>query len=255
MFFYLSKILLFLTAPIFWWVLVLIFAFYSPSKHQRKKLRLIAILMFLFFSNTFIFLEFERLWEVPGKKITEIHKTYDVGIVLGGMANYNTGLERLNIQEGTDRIWHTITLYKKGIIKKILITGRNGFLGDNNLNEAQQFKNDLINWEIPSADILIEDQSKNTFENAKFTKKILNKHPEIKSILLITSSEHMRRAQACFTKQNIHFETFTTNNHTGKNRYWNIEHLTIPSFRTFLEWNDLTKEWVGYAIYKLTSKA
>lgn len=254
MFFFLSKVLSFLFSPLFWWCVILLFAFFSSPSKRRKQFRFVAISVFLFFSNTFVFLEFQRLWEVPGKKITSIRKTYDIGIVLGGMAIYNSNLGRLNIKEGTDRMWHAITLYKKGIIKKILLSGNNGYLCDSSLNEAQQFKKNLVDWGIPSEDILIEDQSKNTFENALFTKNILSHHPEIKSILLITSSEHMRRASACFKKQHILFDTFSTNVFNGKERYWNFDHLMIPSFDTFLRWNSLTKEWAGYIIYSLTGK-
>jgi uncharacterized SAM-binding protein YcdF (DUF218 family) len=254
MFFILSKSLLFLISPLFWWCILLLLAFYSSPSLRRKRFRFIAITWFLFFSNTFIFLEFERLWEIPSQKINTIQRKYDVGIVLGGMANYNNDLNRLTIHEGTDRIWHTITLYKKGIIQKILISGKNGFIDDNKLNEAQQFKKDLTIWGIPETDIILEDQSKNTYENALFTKKILQNQDSIKSILLITSSEHMRRAQACFKKQNISFDTFTTNNYNGKNRYWSFDHLLIPSFDTFIRWNSLTKEWIGYITYKLTGK-
>lgn len=254
MFFILSKILLFFTSPLFWWCVALLFAFYGTSPTIRRRFRLVVIISFLFFTNTFIFLEFERLWEIPGTPIEDIHKTYDAGIVLSGMATYDNDLNRLSIQEGTDRIWHTITLYKKGIIRKIIITGRDGTIIDNGLNEAVQFKHDLVIWGIPEVDILIEDVSRNTYENALYTKELLGKHPEIKSLLLITSSNHMRRAAACLSKQELKFDTFSTNLFNGKNRFWTFDHLMIPSFSTFVKWNNLTKEWTGYVMYKVTGK-
>src|SRR5690554_1118713 len=154
MFFILSKILLFLTSPLFWWCVALLFAFYGASSEIRKRFRLIVIISFLFFTNTFVFLEVERLWEVPGVSIEEIDKTYDAGIVLSGMAMYDNNLKRLSIQEGTDRIWHAITLYKKGIIQKIIITGRDGTIVEKGLNEAVQYKKGLVTWGMPDADIL-----------------------------------------------------------------------------------------------------
>lgn len=254
MFFILSKILLFLTSPLFWWCIVLLIAFYGRSSKTRKRFRFIAVTLFLFFTNTFIFLEFERMWEIPGTKISSIKKKYDAGIVLSGMALYDNHLQRLNIKEGTDRIWHTITLYKKGIIGKIIITGKDGTITEQGLNEAEQFRNDLVNWGIPARDILIENKSRNTYENALYTKQLLKKHPELQSFLLITSANHMRRSKACFKKQGISFDTFSTNLHNGAERYWNADHLLIPSFITFVQWNNLTKEWTGYIMYKLTGK-
>lgn len=254
MFFILSKILLFLTQPIFWWCVFIFLAFYSTNPKLRKRFRTISITFFLIFTNTFIFLEVERIWEIPGTKISEIKKNYDVGILLSGMATYNTDLDRLAIQEGTDRIWHTMKLYKKGVISKILITGKDGTIIDQGLNEAQQFKRDLITFGFPEHDIIIEDQSRNTYENALFSKKILLQNPELKSFILITSSNHMRRAKACFDKQHIQTDVYTTNNFNGKNRQWTFDHLCIPSFSTFIRWNNLTKEWIGYVAYKITGK-
>lgn len=254
MFFILSKLFLFMTTPFFWWLVLLILALSISSKIWKRRLIIFASIYLLFFTNTFIFLEFERLWEVKGTRIDKIEKTYDIGVVLSGMGNYNQDLKRIQINQNGDRIWHTITLYKKGIIKKILISGKDGSIYDYGLNEAIQFRDNLLEWGIPSNDIMIEDSSRNTYENALYTKQLLNNHPEIKSVLLITSANHMRRASACFRKQNTHFDTFTTNVYNGENRIFNLDHLFIPDFNNFSYWNNLTKEWVGYLIYKMTGK-
>lgn len=254
MFFILSKILAFFISPLFWWSICILLALFGWNKKIKKSFRIITVFYFLFFSNTFLFLEVERLWEIPGTKIDSIQKKYDVGIVLSGMAMYNNDLERLQIQEGTDRIWHSISLYKKGIVSKLLISGKDGNIIDKGLNESVQFKSDLVKWGIPAEDIIIEDISRNTYENALYTKKVLEQHPEYNSFLLITSSNHMRRASACFKKQGMEFDVFTTNLYTGANRLWTFDHLFVPSYSTFVKWNNLTKEWTGYIMYKLTGK-
>ena len=52
---------------------------------------------------------------------------------------------------------------------------------------------------IPENDIIIENKSRNTHENAFYTAQLFEKNGFSKSNnLLITSSMHMRRAQACF---------------------------------------------------------
>ena len=254
MFFLLSKILLFLTSPFFWCSILVLLAFFCKKDRLRKRFRLAAIIATLFFSNTFIFLEFERQWEITGIKVTKIHKKYDVGIVLSGMAMYDNHLQRLKLNEGADRIWHAVTLYKKGIIRRILITGKDGTIRDRGLNEAQQFKRDLEMWGIPSKDILIEDKSRNTYENALFTKELLDQHPELKSFLLITSSNHMRRAAACFHKQDLTFDEYSTNVFTAPKREFLPDQLFVPSLETLLRWDNLTKEWVGFVVYKITGK-
>ena len=90
---------------------------------------------FLFFTNTAILSEAFRMWEIPGTKIAKV-KSYDLGIVMTGMAEWNSDLNVLSIRRGGDRIWQALTLYHKGKIKKILITGDNGYVLDRGLHEA-----------------------------------------------------------------------------------------------------------------------
>ncbi|MDX1350998.1 MAG: YdcF family protein, partial [Putridiphycobacter sp.] len=146
--------------------------------------------MILLFSNTVIFLEFARLWEVDGQEIGSVGQ-HDVGIVLGGMTEYNNDFDRLSIRRGGDRIWQAIQLYKLGKIKKILISGANGHLIDKGLQESIQLKKDLVILGIPEEDIITECISKNTYENAIESRKVLAQLNTKPSVLLITSAMHM----------------------------------------------------------------
>ena len=60
----------------------------------------------------------------------------------------------------------------------------------------------LKEWGIPSEAVLIEGRSRNTYENAIETKKLL-KARQIDKILLITSALHMPRALATFRTAGI----------------------------------------------------
>ena len=136
-------------------------------------------------------------WEVHGTKIEDVGQ-YDVGIVLGGMFEYNNDLNVLSVRTHADRIWQAITLYKKGKIKKILISGASGYVSDRGLQEAVQLKEVLVDWGIPEKDLLVETVSRNTHENALETKNVLEtSYPHLEKRLLITSGFHMKRAEAC----------------------------------------------------------
>jgi len=52
---------------------------------------------------------------------------------------------------------------------------------------------------IPGKDILLEDRSRNTEEDAKYTKDILQKY-KYKSLILVTSPYHSKRAYTIFQK-------------------------------------------------------
>jgi uncharacterized SAM-binding protein YcdF (DUF218 family) len=251
MFFYLSKLLLVFLSPFFWFILSIGVFFFWPNPVFKKRARIFALCIFIFFTNTFIFNEFCRLWEIHGTAIKDVEPR-EIGIVLGGMAEYNNDIEVLSLRRGADRIWQAITLYKKGKIKKILLSGDNGYISDRGLHEAVQFKAVLLQWGIPEKDIFIETVSKNTHENAIETKNLLTKNfPKVDTCLLITSGNHMRRAMACFERENIPCIPYSTDLYTGPERSFYWDQLFIPNVEMFVEWNTLIKEWVGYVTYDL----
>jgi uncharacterized SAM-binding protein YcdF (DUF218 family) len=249
MFFIFSKILLFLTYPFTWIALTLISAVIWHKKKFARKLLLVSLSLLLFFSNTIIFCELARHWEVGGKKINEL-PMYDCAIVLTGMASYNNDLDRLSLERNGDRIWQAIDLYHKGKVKKILITGDSGMISDRGLKEAKQLGEVIKGWNVREQDIIIEDKSQNTHENAKFTSELLqHSHPELKSFLLVTSAIHMKRSLACFVAQKLNCTPFSTNHFTGPKRGYYFEQYILPNSEILASWQSLTKEWVGYLMY------
>ncbi len=249
MFFILSKIIIIFLYPSTWCVLCLAGFFIFKNTKSKKIFKILAISIFLFFSNSVIFLEGMKRWEIQGVKIADVKK-YDLGIVLGGMFEYNNDLEVLSVRIHADRIWQAITLYKKGKIGKILISGDSGYVSGRGLKEAIQLKNVLIEWGIPEKDLLVEVKSRNTHENAFETKKVLDRsYPHLEKRLLITSGFHMRRSIACFEKENIKCDTFSTDLITGpkSNYYW--DQYLVPNLESLFGWNKLIKEIIGYASY------
>jgi uncharacterized SAM-binding protein YcdF (DUF218 family) len=254
MFFILSKLLLFLLSPLTWIFAGCGLAFFSKSTKWKKRGKITAISCLVFFSNTFIYKEFCRQWEIFGTPAKEL-KHHDAGIVLGGMAEYNNDLKMLSLRRGGDRIWQTITLYKSGRIDKILISGDNGDLTNKGLHEARQMKEVLVGWGIPEKDIITETKSRNTHENAAETKKILQRsYPEYRSFVLITSGRHMRRALACYEKQGLHCTPYSTDLYTGPTRSYTFDEIVVPNASTLDDWHGLIKEWIGYAAYAMTGK-
>lgn len=254
MFFVLSKLLFILISPLTFVIIGCGIAFFSKSQKWKKRGRITAIFCLLFFSNNFIYKEFCRKWEVFGTPISAV-KHHDVGIVLGGMAEYNNDLKSLSIRRGGDRIWQAISLYKAGKIDKLLISGDNGYLLEDKLHEADQMKTVLVQWGIPKRDIITESVSKNTAENASETKRILqHSYPQLKSALLITSGRHMRRALACFDAVELKCTPFSTDLYTGPTRSYSWEEILVPDVSTFNDWHGLNKEWIGYLTYWITGR-
>jgi uncharacterized SAM-binding protein YcdF (DUF218 family) len=243
--------LLFLLSPFFWMMVAIGLFFFWKNERWKPRLKWATIGIFIFFSNSVLFSEFCSLWEVPGTKISKVEH-HDVAIVLGGMTEYNSDLDVLSIRRQGDRLIQAISLYKKKKVRKILISGDSGYVTDRGLHEAKQMKQLLVSWGIPEQDIITEETSKNTHENAKNTSKLLRQsYPEMNSYILVTSGIHMKRALACFEKEGLKCTPHSTDlysNSTG-GYYW--DQYIIPNLDNFNLWNKLFKEMVGYLMYDM----
>ncbi len=249
MFFILSKILQFVITPQFWLILLLIFAIISKNEKARKKSLIAALCFTLFFSNKFIFEECARIWEIPARSYPSLKK-YDAGIVLGGMMTYDEKLDRLQFYRGADRLLQAIELYKRGYIKKIFITGGSGSILHQEQKEGYFVKRYLLTLGIPETDFLIESESKNTHENAEFTKALFEKENVKGNFLLITSAFHMRRSLGCFNKAGLITEPYSTDRYAGPRKF-EFDHLFIPDVSAVYDFSNVIHEIVGYITYKI----
>lgn len=110
----------------------------------------------------------------------------DVAIVLGGGTNDGKLSPVFN-----ERINHSILLYNKEVVNKIIFTG--GFGKDQKQSDSQTAKNYAIRNGIPESDIFIEEESNYTIENLKQSKQIMDSQG-FKNALLISDPLHMKRA-------------------------------------------------------------
>src|ERR1035437_1390485 len=249
MFFILSKLLAFIITPLIWIRVLLFFAFFSKDEKRKKKCLPWVLGLTLLFTNAFIFDECARLWEIPATNYQNM-KTYDYGIVLGGMSVNDEDLNRVQFFRGVDRLIQTIDLYKRGIIKKIIFTGGSGRISHPEMKEALLVKPYILEMGVAEEDLIIESESNNTRENALFTKKIIDEKKLQGSFLLITSAFHMRRALACFKKVGIEVDSYSTDRY-AEPRKFEFDFLFIPNASTMNDWNNLLKELVGFITYKI----
>jgi len=181
----------------------------------------------------------------------EITEQYEYGVVLTGVANNEkTPKDRVYFNKGADRVTHAIMLYNRGIIKKILISGGTGSLRKVDYREADQLKNVFIELGVPESQIVLENNSKNTFESAQHVKQILTTKNHInQKILLITSSFHMRRARGCFVKASIETDIFPVDFYSGPTQL-SVDSI-IPNPDALKKWSVVMHEITGIVAYKI----
>lgn len=255
MFFILSKILYYFLMPLSWVIYSLMYALFTKNTKKRRISLRLSVGLLLFFGNGFLVNEVYQLWEVRPITIATQTPPYDVAIVLtGDIATTNDWLAgRPSFGRGSDRMWQAASLYKQGKVKKILISGGSGDVPGvlKSINEGQLAANYLRQvLQIDSSAILLENQSRNTHENAVNSAALLKKHyPKGGRFLLCTSAFHMRRSAGCFQKAGVIATSYSTDI-----RSYNRE-ITLDNFypreQPMFQWQVLMREWVGYVIYKM----
>jgi uncharacterized SAM-binding protein YcdF (DUF218 family) len=255
MFFFLSKILAFLTSPLIWILTLLIWSVFTNIERRKKILLYSAMISLYFFSNMFIAAEFLRLLEYRYEKIDyapEQDNTFDYAVVLGGMTWYNEKLEKPQFQRSADRLFQALWLLKQKKVKKIIFTGGSGSISFANHKEGMILKRWLNQVGFPDSCFVFENESKNTRENALFTKSILEKlNYKNKKVALVTSAFHMRRAMACFKKVGVENLTpYITDGYAGERKFeW--DHCFIPTAEAWQRWDLIIHETVGLLMYKI----
>jgi uncharacterized SAM-binding protein YcdF (DUF218 family) len=246
MFFVISKVLYFAITPLFWIVVMLFLAIIFKKSSLKKKFGIICLLLLVFFSNNFIFTTVSRLWEVEPIKASTIQGKYEYGVVLGGMASANPKTGIIKYSASIDRLLKGIELYKNGTIKKIVITGGSGLIIHKGQKEALQLKATCLMLGVNEQDLILESESKNTHENALFTKHVIGVQSKI---ILITSGFHMRRSVGCFENEGFSVVAYATDplasSILGPDDYF------MPKAEPLDKWNYLIKEWIGYISYKI----
>ena len=250
MFFVLSKILAFLIAPYTWVFFGLIFLLKKLWNTPYKKCVLGFTIFTYLISNSFLVDEAVRAWEYCDDDIYLKNTKYDLAIVLGGMGRIDERQDRIDFNYNGDRLFQTLELYHKQRVKKLLISGGSGSISNPHHREAIYVKKYLENISIPDSNIIIENNSKNTYENAVFTKHILDSIHFKGSILLVTSSFHMRRSLAIFEKAGYKNVTpYVTNKITGIRKF-EFDYCFIPNIEAVFNLNLILHEMVGYVTYK-----
>lgn len=110
---------------------------------------------------------------------------------------------------------------------------------------AQRF---LIDLGIPAQQVMVEDQSRDTYENALFSKRLCEQHG-FQHPLLVTSGYHLKRAIFCFDRVGLPITPFPCALTTwpGSERHW--YHL-LPDADALAATAAALHEWLGLLYYR-----
>jgi uncharacterized SAM-binding protein YcdF (DUF218 family) len=254
MFFLLSKLLTFLLKPLVYVAVLLTLGVWSKHKKRAKVYTLSAWVLLLFFSNSMIVNGLFGWYEGNPTPFDSLRPPYRFGVVLTGVADvYRKPYDRTYFQKGADRATHALQLYRMGYVQSLIISGETGRLESTGESEAERLRAFFLMAGIPDSALKIETESKNTYQNAINTHRILDSlNALMEPVVLITSGFHMKRASGCFSAAGIQHVCFSTDFFAPAEVYgWRPDQWLLPSASAVLKWEILLKEWFGILVYSL----
>ena len=181
------------------------------------------------------------------------HGPPDGIVVLGGAILPDISMARgaVTFNDAAARITAAAELARRYPDARIIFSGGNGLLLPDAPAEAPVAVKELEALGVAHDRITAEEQSRNTIENAIFSRLVAQPKPG-ERWLLVTSASHMPRAVAAFRAAGFPVEAYPVD--------WRTRgpiDATRPfaSFLAGLTMTDYaTHEWVGLVVYRLTGK-
>jgi uncharacterized SAM-binding protein YcdF (DUF218 family) len=156
------------------------------------------------------------------------------------------------VGDGGDRILYTGRLLAQGVASRCIITGGNiGFLRTIEGSQAQAALRLLAECrDVDTTRVLLEQRSRNTYENGLFTKKLLDSLHEPPSIILVTSAMHMPRSAAIFKKLGFTVHPAPTDFRADAPYQWKPIYF-LPNIGALCNSSSALHEWYGIAAYRI----
>ncbi|SDP61342.1 Uncharacterized SAM-binding protein YcdF, DUF218 family [Phyllobacterium sp. YR620] len=174
-------------------------------------------------------------------------------IVLGGGFEAGINLVRggYELNGSGDRFVEAAILARRFPEAKVVVTGGAGDLILDGEADGVTAPRLLTALGVAPERLLLESKSRNTYENAMFTKAMVDAKPG-QTWLLVTSAFHMPRSMGLFRKAGFNVLPWPSDYRTsGK------EHLGIAQDNAQDSLQNLSmalREWIGLAVYRLTGR-
>ena len=144
------------------------------------------------------------------------------------------------------RCLHAAELYRASGPCPIVLSGGVVRPEDGPESLAELMKEFMIGHGVAADDLIVEDRSTTTYENAAECRKLLETRG-VTRITLVTEAFHMRRAVGCFAKQG--FDATPAPCYFRASRFENTLQTYLPSPGAARGFQMVAHEWLGWAWY------
>ena len=174
-------------------------------------------------------------------------------VVLGGGFEGAINLERggYELNSGGDRFVEAAILARRFPQAKVVVTGGTGTLVMTGEADADTAPRLLTALGVEPARMIMETRSRNTHENAVFTRQLVAPEPG-ETWLLVTSAFHMPRSMALFRKEGFPVlpwpVDYRTSGEEGFGLFRDNPHDSLQNTTLAL------REWIGLVAYRLSGR-
>jgi uncharacterized SAM-binding protein YcdF (DUF218 family) len=174
-------------------------------------------------------------------------------VILGGAIDDEISAARgqTTFDEGAARLTEAVILARRYPAARLLYTGGSASLLGARSSEAVEARKLLVALGVDPARIAIEEKSRNTDENARFSAAL--EHPQAdQTWLLVTSAYHMPRSMGLFRKAGFSVRAYPVDYRTlGGWRDWRP---TLDPARGLRLFDLAVHEWIGLAAYHMSGR-
>jgi uncharacterized SAM-binding protein YcdF (DUF218 family) len=172
--------------------------------------------------------------------------------VLGGSFGLELESKERNqilLNDSAERLIKALEIYKKNPKVLILFSGYSNKLKPTGWNESDLAKKFFLDQGVRFENLIFENQSRNTFDNIKYSKDIIANYKGTWG--LITSASHMPRSYYAFKTQGLILEPIIVDYKTGTSQiFW----INFDIKKGLVHWKLILREIAGISYYKITSK-
>ena len=180
----------------------------------------------------------------------ELPERIDGIIVLGGAVNPPIALERgePSVNDAAERLLAFAELGRRFPDAKLVFTGGSGVLGgqEEEFRETGAARDALRQAGLDTERVLFESESRNTWENAVFSRRLVNPASG-ETWVLVTSAMHMPRSIGIFRQVAWPVLPYPVDYRT---RPHGLPRLRFDLLRNLTLLSDGVREWIGLASYR-----
>jgi uncharacterized SAM-binding protein YcdF (DUF218 family) len=224
-------------------------------KHKEARRRVLGVavpflLLYLLSTPPAAYLSLNPL-ERPYPPTEEVPADAEAIVVLAGSIREANSV-RPRPEPGPETLYrclHAATLHRTAPQLPVVVSG--GADGRGGPAYAHVMRDFLLGQGVKASSLVVEDRSRNTYENAVESCRLLRERG-LRRVVLVTDASHMRRAAGCFRAQGAEVIPSACNH--IESQFTLVPSDIVPRAQSVSGVDKAFHEWIGLLVYRVRSR-